>query len=338
MTFSLLSQMIGQKPFRARDARKLGGSLRSRSSASMGARRGASVAAVFYSGVIVFTMLREKLDAPVLTPQQIREADRYRVSIVIPALQEEAALERTLSYLKLLRPAPFEIVVADGGSNDRTVDIAAQRGARVVLSKRRGRSRQMNAGAKEARGDVFLFLHADTLPPLDVVRCVRTALRDPGVVMGGFTPLLTTSEPSKTWWGMSIHNLVSSWLYPLVLRPFAYSGGLRLLFGDQAIFCRKRDFWKVRGFDERWPIMEDADLCMRMHESGPAVQPPGARAARQGKIRVLSRVVDSSGRRFAKWGNAKATWIQYRLALSWYVRRDPAALQELYDRLYSDVR
>ena len=98
------------------------------------------------------------------------------VSIIIPALNEETSLGRTLRQLTLLSPAPKEIIVVDGGSKDKTVKIAklsfesfSPNIKTKILSSYPGRSVQMNYGAKEAVGDILCFLHADTTVPDDVI-------------------------------------------------------------------------------------------------------------------------------------------------------------------------
>ncbi|MGD8374963.1 MAG: glycosyltransferase [Acidobacteriota bacterium] len=115
------------------------------------------------------------------------------ISIVIPALDEEGCIAAALAGLAGHR-APVEVLLVDGGSRDRTLALAVAAGPRAaarglslrVLTAPRGRARQMNAGAAAARAPILLFLHADTRLPADAVDAVRDALRDPGVVGGGF--------------------------------------------------------------------------------------------------------------------------------------------------------
>jgi glycosyltransferase involved in cell wall biosynthesis len=115
------------------------------------------------------------------------------VSIIVPVLNEEAGIEEALQHLQHeLHPAAAEVIVVDGGSTDRTVQLARRCGARVMHAGR-GRARQMNAGAAAARGELLLFAHADTRPPRGVVREVAAALARPGVVLGGFRPLIGTA-------------------------------------------------------------------------------------------------------------------------------------------------
>src|SRR5881275_3287524 len=105
------------------------------------------------------------------------------VSVIVPVLNEEKTIEATLQALVAL--APYEIIVVDGGSRDRTREICG-RFAVKVLSSERGRAQQMNFGARRAGGDVLLFLHADTRLPDSAVRDVTAALSDPSCVGGRF--------------------------------------------------------------------------------------------------------------------------------------------------------
>src|SRR5213593_4040540 len=100
------------------------------------------------------------------------------LSIIIPTLNEAARIDVALAELRRLAPGA-EVIVADGGSADGTPALAAPY-ARVIAA-RRGRARQMNAGAAQARGDVLLFLHADTRLPPDAPAAIDAARRDPRV-------------------------------------------------------------------------------------------------------------------------------------------------------------
>jgi glycosyltransferase involved in cell wall biosynthesis len=98
----------------------------------------------------------------------------FSLSVIIPTLDEEASISRAIRSCR--EAGPCEVVVVDGGSRDRTVEIA--RGtADTVISASRGRAVQMNAGAAAARGEILLFLHADTLLPPGSVTAVLDSLR-----------------------------------------------------------------------------------------------------------------------------------------------------------------
>ena len=105
------------------------------------------------------------------------------ISVIIPVLNEEKNIAATLQ--SLARFAPFQIIVVDGGSADRTAEICQRFGVKVMVSAR-GRAQQMNSGAKEASGDILLFLHADTTLPNSAFDDIRLALGDSRYVGGRF--------------------------------------------------------------------------------------------------------------------------------------------------------
>ncbi|WIA14272.1 hypothetical protein OEZ85_002806 [Tetradesmus obliquus] len=199
------------------------------------------------------------------------DTSQHTAAIIIPVLNEAGGIVATLQQLRQLQPQPAEIIVVDGGSSDNTVQLARRSGlATRVLRSGRGRAVQMNAGAEAAAADMLCFLHADTQPPKDLVAVMRRELADPQKVLAGFVPSIEV--PRRRLWLLSAHNFASSYYAPLLFRPLSYLRGLRALFGDQTLFCRARDFRAVGGFDPRLSIMEDTDLCVRMHMAGPRQQ------------------------------------------------------------------
>ncbi|KAL4428847.1 hypothetical protein ABPG77_005285 [Micractinium sp. CCAP 211/92] len=253
------------------------------------------------------------------------------VSIIVPALNEEAGLEATLRYLQReLSPPAAEIIVVDGGSTDRTAQVARRCGVRV-LAAGRGRARQMNAGAAAAKGDVLIFVHADTRPPPSLLPEALAVLRRPQVVLGGFRPVI--EHEGKPLRFFSTNNTLKTYYGPLLLRPVSFLRGLRCLFGDQTLFCRAADFRRVGGYDSRLPIMEDADLCIRLHMAGTAARP-----GRRGQVVQVTAVPNrTSGRRLASWGRLHATAVHVIIGLSWYLGARPEQLVSIYQRLYTDV-
>ncbi|MEA5390421.1 TIGR04283 family arsenosugar biosynthesis glycosyltransferase [Cyanobium gracile UHCC 0139] len=240
------------------------------------------------------------------------------VSIIIPTLNEASHLGRTLQQLEILDPAAAEVIVVDGGSTDATLARAHVHGCRVIRSPGPGRALQMNRGAAAARGDILCFLHADTLVPSDLVQLVGATLADPAISAGGFLALMRGAD--RTRWGVSLHNALKTHYAALLFRPHRYlMNGFRVLFGDQAMFCRRSDFVRCGGFDERLPIMEDADLCERL--------------GRLGRIRQLNRVVETSDRRVARWGSWRATGIYLAIGLLWGLGVPAARLTRFYGEI-----
>lgn len=241
------------------------------------------------------------------------------LSIIIPTLNEEACLEQTLSYLTLLEPSPTEIIVVDGGSQDNTVSIAKNYEGILIISSAKGRGIQMNEGAKIAMGDYLCFVHADTIVPSDLVTLIETTLNDQNIACGGFISLMKGDQTTR--WGTSLHNYLKTYYAPLLFRPYLFLfKGLRLLFGDQVMFCRRRDFWKCGGFDVNLPIMEDGDLCLKL--------------VAYGRIYLLNRVVESSDRRLAKLGALKANMIYLWIGILWGLGVNADYLKQFY----ADIR
>ena len=242
-----------------------------------------------------------------------------QVSIIIPVLNEARCLGRTLRHVNILDPPANEIIVVDGGSTDDTVAIAKEWGAKVIFADRPGRAVQMNLGAKLATGDILCFLHGDTRVPDDVVKLMTTTLANPHIACGGFISVMAGEHTTR--WGISLHNTIKTHYAALFFRPYRYfRDRLRILFGDQVMFCRRADFWACGGFDNSLKIMEDADLCLKL--------------SRLGRIYQINRLVQSSDRRVAKWGTLKANFIYLAIGSLWGVGVPGRWLK----RFYEDVR
>lgn len=256
-----------------------------------------------------------------------------RVSVVVITLNEEETIRECVEHLQRLDPPVSEIIVSDGGSQDDTVSRAKDAGADKVIVKTgrgRGRAKQMNVGCESCspESDVVMFVHADSRPPMDAVRCVADVMQDERNVLGGFKTrisIVDSQRNERVLWFPTIHQYVSYIIYPFLLRPIDCVKGLRCLFGDQCMFCRIKDFSKVK-FDESLVIMEDVDLCLRMQR-----MVPGGRVAR-----VASSWSVTSGRRIQAWGPIRSTYIQMRIGFGWFWGMEPEELYKLYHRLYTD--
>jgi rSAM/selenodomain-associated transferase 2 len=188
------------------------------------------------------------------------------VTIVTPTLNEEDELPRRAREIEGQEP-PWEWIVADGGSTDRTVAVARQLGAHVVET-RRGRGRQLNAGVAPAHGEALLFLHADTSMPPSALATLRRALRDERVVGGHFR--LRFGDGTVTDRFFDCYQALRDKLF----------GGF---YGDSAIFARSSAFKSVDGFPDE-PLFEDVDLVKRLRAVGSLVS--------------LEPIVSTSSRRY----------------------------------------
>jgi glycosyltransferase involved in cell wall biosynthesis len=239
------------------------------------------------------------------------------VSIVASMIDEAAELPRFARMVARLTPPPLETILVDGGSADGSAELARSLGLRVVIAERKGRAAQINAGVAAASGAAIFVVHLDTEVPEDACAVVAAVLADLRTALAGFTPVI--AGPIKTRWISTFHNWIKTWYAPLLFRPLSFFRGLRLLFGDHAMFFRKADFNAVGGLDPQMKIMEDADLCEKL--------------ARVGRVRLIDRIVITSDRRIAAWGGLKANWIYFKVGLLWTLGFHRAA-----DRGYPDVR
>ena len=195
------------------------------------------------------------------------------ISVIMPVYDEAKALPGTLRAL-LAQSGSFEVIVVDGGSSDDTLAIAGAHGV-TVLQAPKGRAAQMNAGAAQARGDMLLFLHADTRLPvgalahLDALAATRSC--DAGAFRHSFDP------PS---WSLRL----VSWLTNLRCRL------TRVYYGDQAMFVRADLFRQLGGFPDV-TVLEDVIFCEKLR-----------RATRP---KLLRACVVTDGRRFLQFGTAR---------------------------------
>ncbi len=222
------------------------------------------------------------------------------ISVVIPTLDEADNLGRLLRALGNEEAA--EIVVADGGSRDRTVAIARARGARVVRSAT-GRGQQLGAGARAAAGDVLLFLHADTRFPAGGLRRIREALAaSPGIVGGNFRVV---------WDGDSSFSRRLTRFYHELRR-------LGLYYGDSGVFVRRAAYDAIGGF-RPIAVMEDYDFVRRLERHGETV-----------RIEELPLV--TSSRKFAGRRSAAIVWGWLWMHALYHLGVPPERLARMYYR------
>jgi rSAM/selenodomain-associated transferase 2 len=169
-----------------------------------------------------------------------------RISIIIPVLNEEECLQKHLPLLRdHLKNEEHEIIVVDGGSNDNTREIAKNHEVHLLKAEKAQRAHQMNLGAQNAEGDIFYFMHADTIPPLHFDHLIDKALNGNNH-LGMFA---FRFEPSNFWLRINAY--------------FTKYDGLFAGGGDQSLFVKKDTFKELGGFDEKMPFMEDFDFFSR---------------------------------------------------------------------------
>jgi glycosyltransferase involved in cell wall biosynthesis len=226
----------------------------------------------------------------------LNAAQTKMISFIIPAYNEELLLPRTLKAIHSAARAvgaDYEIVVVDDGSTDRTVEIAQQHGARVVEINKRQIAAARNAGAREAQGDVFIFVDADTIVPHPLLASALAALRE-GAVGGGCLVRLDGRVPL----GARMILLGLTWIF----RILKYAGGC-------FIFCRRDAFAQAGGFDERYFAGEELWFSRALK--------------RQGRFVVLRESATTSGRKLRQNSTRHILGTLFRLAV-----RGPKAAQQ----------
>jgi rSAM/selenodomain-associated transferase 2 len=221
------------------------------------------------------------------------------ISVIIPALNEEQHIAATLNRLD--QPAIGEVIIVDGGSHDATLARASSaRPEARMMSAPTGRARQMNAGAAVAKGDVLLFVHADTLLPPTAGAEIESAFQSPGVVGGWFNVRLDEDTG----------------LYPMVARLMNWRSRLTgIATGDQAIFARRSVFNTIGGFPDI-PIMEDIAFTKRLRRSG--------------RTSPLRSYVVTSARRWARHGTARTIFLMWWMRLLFFLGVGPHRLKQWY--------
>jgi rSAM/selenodomain-associated transferase 2 len=221
------------------------------------------------------------------------------LSIIMPVLDEAALIVDALAALAPMRERGVELIVADGGSRDATLALARPLADQVVLAPR-GRGSQMNAGAATARGEVLMFLHADTRLPPQADRLVLDAMANSGRAWGRFEVSILGTHP----------------LLPLIARMMNLRSRITgIATGDQAIFVRRSTFAAAGRFPDI-ALMEDIALC--------------ARLKRLDRPLCLAERVTTSGRRWEKHGVLRTIVTMWGLRLAFWLGAEPAALARRY--------
>jgi rSAM/selenodomain-associated transferase 2 len=221
-----------------------------------------------------------------------------KVSIIMPVLNEAAGIGAALAELQPCRARGVEVIVADGGSNDGTPDLARPL-ADHVLSAPRGRAAQMNAGAAIATGDVLMFLHADTRLPADADRLVVEALANTG----------------RQWGRFDVRIDGGGLLALIAFMMNARSRATGIATGDQAMFVTRPAFAQAGGFPDI-ALMEDLSLSAALKRVGRPV--------------YLAARVTTSGRRWRESGVLRTMLLMWRLRMAFALGADPDRLARAY--------
>lgn len=225
------------------------------------------------------------------------------ISIIIITLNEIDNLEKTITTARQATQTnsgysiPVEIIVSDGGSKDGTIEIAKKLADKVVVGLP-SRYQQLNEGAKLARGDILLFLHADTILPENAFISIMHNMKDTAKVGGGFMKNWNWNPNLKRTSFLKFINYLWERMGNWLVRLF------KLFPGDNAIFVRKSIFEELNGFKPLW-ICEDFDFSCRLKKY------------RKRKIICIPSAVLTSTRRFEKYGFIRVIMIWFFIYWLW---------------------
>ncbi len=222
------------------------------------------------------------------------------ISVVIPTLNEQENIRRCIECIKD-EGGDFEIIVCDGGSSDATVQTVRECDA-ILIEAGKGRGGQMNRGAAVARGEVLLFLHADTVLERGWSGEMRCSLADESIVGGAFTFKIDNASRR--------YRLIESWVK---LRCSLFS----LPYGDQGIFLRRDVFERIGGYREI-PLMEDVEIVGRLKN--------------EGRLVFLKKCAFTHARRWAGKGWISASASNHLMMLMYKLGVDPRTLARFYYR------
>ncbi|HVK16245.1 MAG TPA: glycosyltransferase [Fimbriiglobus sp.] len=232
------------------------------------------------------------------------QADPLRLAVVVPTLNEAAHLPATLRSLAGQSAPAARLVVADGGSADRTVELARKYGANVLVVSGRGRGGQVAAAVAQLDEEVVLIAHADMVFSPGALERIRHHLAANPDCPGGCLGHRFDSAAR-------VYRMMEWFDRRRALRGDSY--------GDQAQFFRRDRIGEVGGFPDL-PLMEDVELARRLR--------------RLGRPAYLNVPVTVSPRRFEHRGMARVMWANWRFRRA-YRRDGAAACRAIYERYYS---
>lgn len=224
----------------------------------------------------------------------------FKLSIIIPCLNEAANIRATLTPLQALRRRGHEIILNDGGSNDATLTLASSL-VDLTTSGKPCRARQMNAGARLATGNVLCFLHADTLPPESIDETIKLAL----------------AGSARHWGRFNVRLNNSRWPFRVIEKMMNFRSCISgIATGDQGIFVYRDVFENISGYKDI-PLMEDIELSKQLRQ----LSKP---------ICIKHQTLKTSTRRWEQHGMFRCIFLMWNLRLRYFLGTPASKLAKHY--------
>jgi uncharacterized protein len=228
---------------------------------------------------------------------------REKLSVIIPVLHEAVNINRMIRHLnKIDGSRNAEIIVVDGSPETDTLEAITEAGV-IKLSAGKGRAKQMNKGAAIARGEVLVFLHADTIIPENAFIKIDEVINSGRYIGGAFDLLINSDRPFMKFvnWSAGLRSRIT-----------------RVPYGDQAIFIRK-DYFDEIGMYKDIPLMEDIELMKRVRRRG-------------GRICILKERAETSARKYISDGIYFSAARNHALRILYALGVKPETLEKIYYR------
>ena len=226
---------------------------------------------------------------------------KCKISIVIPVYKEANIINESVKNIrKIGKNYEHEIIVVDCEDNESTIKCLLDKGVKKLISKK-GRAKQMNCGAKQATGDILVFLHADTFLPDCAFEKIIETIKIKGYNAGAFDLKIKTKN--------------------IILKIIAFFSSLRSRitmcpYGDQVHFFEKRYFFKLKQYEDI-PLMEDVAMMKKIRKD-------------RGKIYIIPEKAVTSDRKWKKEGIFYCTLRNWFISILFYFGEDPNKLVKYY--------
>jgi rSAM/selenodomain-associated transferase 1/rSAM/selenodomain-associated transferase 2 len=228
-------------------------------------------------------------------------ANPHLVSLLIPSRGDARLLAQTLAAVRDAATGPVELIVHATADELGLHETATEFNAAIYIDDR-PRAVRLNAGAALAQGAALLCLHADARVPPGFDAAIRETLTDRSISLGAFSLAIDGTQPA-----LATIARGANWR----------SSVCKLPYGDQGLFCRASDFWRVGGFPP-WPLLDDVALVRKL--------------TRRGRLALLPDPIIVSARRWQRLGPVRTTLLNQAILAAWFLGVPPETLARWYRR------